>query len=114
MSSITSCGPDRKDHVDYVKAFRRVLKFFLILSTVFTVSLSLRNQPKEATFQLLNYSGASAHSNLALFFLNDCVARSAREKTFRESVAKEKKDREMTSLENYGFTAGAIIKTGAF
>ena len=46
--------------------------------------------------------------------MNDCVARSAREKTFREIVAKEKKDREMTSLENCGFTAGAIITTGAF
>jgi len=114
MSSITICGPDSEDHVDYVKAFRRVLKFFLILSTVFTVSLSFRNQPKEATFQLLNYSGTSAHSNLALFVLNDCVARSAREKIFREGVAKEKKDKKMTSLENYGFTAGAIITTGAF
>ena len=68
MSSITICGCDSEDHLDYVKAFRRVLKFFLILSTVFTVSLSLRNQPKEANFQFLNYSGASGHSNLALFF----------------------------------------------
>jgi hypothetical protein len=68
MSSITICGPDSEDHVDYVKAFRRVLKIFLILSTIFTLSLSLRTQQKETTFQPINYSGASAHSNLALFF----------------------------------------------
>lgn len=113
MSSITSCGPDRKDHVDYVRAFRRVLKLFLVIATVLIFSLSLKNQTIKRAIQPLNFSGASAHSNTVLFILNDCMAQAQIDLRKATRIAEVAKEAESLRLKKYGVTYSGIITVGA-
>ena len=113
MSSITSCDPDRKDHMDYVKAFRRVLKLFLVIATVLIFSLSLKNQTIKRAIQPLNFSGASAHSNTALFMFNDCMAQAQIDLRKATRIAEVAKEAESLRLKRYGVTYSGIVTVGA-
>lgn len=113
MSSITVCEPKLEQHPSYVNLCRRVFRYSLILSAILVFAFSLSTEPNKLDSYPFKYNGASAHSNLALIIFNECVARVGREQLFREEMAKENKDREMKSLENYAFTAGGIVTVGA-
>ena len=113
MSSITICGPDSENHVDYVKAFRRVLKLFLVIATVLIFSLSLKNETIKRAIQPLNYSGASAHSNTALFMFNDCMAQAQIDLRKATRIAEVAKEAESLRLKRYGVTYSGIVTVGA-
>ena len=113
MSSITICGPDSEDHVDYVKAFRRVLKLFLVIATVLIFSLSLKNETIKRAILPLNFSGASAHSNTALFMFNDCMAQAQIDLRKATRIAEVAKEAESLRLKKYGVTYSGIITVGA-
>ncbi|MDP4784148.1 MAG: hypothetical protein NWS78_12625 [Gammaproteobacteria bacterium] len=113
MSSITICGPESEDHVDYVKAFRRVLKLFLVVATVLIFSLSLKNETIKRAIQPLNFSGASAHSNTALFIFNDCMAQAQIDLRKATRIAEVAKEAESLRLKRYGVTYSGIITVGA-
>ena len=113
MSSITVCEPKLEQHPSYVNLCRRVFRNSLILSAILVLAFSLSTEPNKLESNPFIHNGASAHSNLALFILQECVSRAQREQIFREEVAKANKDREMTRLENYAFTAGGIVTAGA-
>ena len=113
MSSITICGPDNEDHVDYVKAFRRVLKLFLVIATVLILSLSLKNETIKRAIQPLNFNGASAHSNTALFMFNDCMAQAQIDLRKATRIAEVAKEAESLRLKRYGVTYSGIVTVGA-
>jgi len=113
MSSITICGLDSEDHVDYVKEFRRVFNLSLVIATVLIFSLSFKSETIERAIQPLNFSGVSAHSNVALFLLNECMEIAQIDLRSATRIAELTKETESLRLKKYGVAYSGIITVGA-
>jgi len=113
MSSITICGLDSEDHVDYVKEFRRVFNLSLVIATVLIFSLSFKSETIERAIQPLYFSSASAHSNVALFLLNECMEKAQIDLRSATRIAELMKEAESLRLKKYGVAYSGIITVGA-
>jgi len=113
MSSITICGLDSEDHVDYVKEFRRVFNLSLVIATVLIFSLSFKSETIERAIQPLYFSSASAHSNVALFLLNECMEKAQIDLRSATRIAELTKEAESLRLKKYGVAYSGIITVGA-